>query len=60
MELGGAGLLEEDHWMLKVNLGDLETTGGEQEEYWLLAIKSARMAATLIRVQTHSARQPAD
>ncbi len=38
MELGEAGLLEEDRWMLEVNLGDLETTGGEQEEYWLLAI----------------------
>jgi hypothetical protein len=32
MELGGAGLLEENHWMLEVNLGDLDITGKEQEE----------------------------
>jgi hypothetical protein len=60
MDLGGAGLLEEDQWMLEVNLRDLETTGGEKEEYWLLAIKAARTAATLTRVQTHPALQPAD
>jgi hypothetical protein len=59
MELGEAGLLEEDHWMLEVNLGDLETTGGEQKEYWLLAIKAAWMAATLTRVQTKSTLQSA-
>jgi hypothetical protein len=41
MEQGKAGLLEEDHWMIEVNLGDMETTSGEQEEYWLLAIKAA-------------------
>jgi hypothetical protein len=38
MELGMAGLLEEDHWMMEVNLGDIESTTGEQEEYWLVAI----------------------
>jgi hypothetical protein len=38
MELGKAGLLEEDHWMVEVNLGDMETTSGGWEEYWLLAI----------------------
>ncbi len=59
MELGEAGLLEEDIWMLEVNLGDLETTGGEQEEYWLLAIKDARMAATLTWGQTQSTLQSA-
>ncbi len=49
MELGEAGLLEEDNWMLEVNLGDLESTSGEQEQYWLVAIKAAREAATLTR-----------
>jgi hypothetical protein len=44
MELGAAGLLEEDHWMMKVNL-DSKTTSGEQEVYWLLAIKSTWKAA---------------
>ena len=49
MELGEAGLLEEDNWMLEVNLGDLESTSGEQEQYWLVAIKAAWEAATLTR-----------
>jgi hypothetical protein len=47
MELGKVGLLEEDHWMVEVNLGDTDTTSGEQEEYWLLAIRAAREAAAL-------------
>ncbi len=47
MELGGDGLLEEDQWMLEVNLGDTEKSSGERGEYWLLAIKAARVALTL-------------
>ena len=35
--------------MMEVNLKDLETTSGEQEEYWLVAIRAAREAATLTR-----------
>jgi hypothetical protein len=54
MELGPAGLLEEDQWMMEVNLKDLETTSGEQEEYWLVAIQAAREAAILTR---HRAQQ---
>jgi hypothetical protein len=34
------GLLEEDQWMLEVNLGDMENNTGEQEQYWLVAIKA--------------------
>jgi hypothetical protein len=49
MELGTAGLLEEDHWMLEVNLGDMESTIREQEKYWLVAIKATREAALLTR-----------
>jgi hypothetical protein len=30
-----------------VNLGDLESTSGEQEQYWLVAIKAAWEAAML-------------
>lgn len=45
----GTGLLEEDHWMMEVNLGDMETTLGEQEEYWLVVIKATWVAATLVR-----------
>jgi hypothetical protein len=38
MEMGSGGLLDKDLWMMEVNLRDLETTSGEQEEYWLVAI----------------------
>jgi hypothetical protein len=47
MEMGTNGLLGKDLWMMEVNLGDLEMTSGEQEEYWLVAIQAAREAATL-------------
>jgi hypothetical protein len=60
MELGEAGLLEEDHWMMEVNLGDMENTSGEQEEYWLLTIKAMRVAATLTGQQGQSAQQATD
>ncbi len=55
----GAGLLEKDHWMTEVNLQDLETISREKEEYWLLAIKATRMAATISRAQTQSILQSA-
>jgi hypothetical protein len=57
MELGESGLLEEDQWMLEVNMGHLENTSGEQEEYWLLAIKAARVAASLAGRRGQSAQQ---
>ncbi len=38
MEMGSDGLLDKDLWMMEVNLRDLETTSGEQEEYWRVAI----------------------
>ena len=41
-ERGEDGLEEEDRWLLEVNLDDLETTSGETQTYWLLAIKAAR------------------
>lgn len=46
-ELGEEGLLEEDKYLLEVNLEDLETTNGERQEYWLLAIRAAREACRL-------------
>jgi hypothetical protein len=57
MEMGTDGLLDEDLWMMEVNLGDMETTSGEQEEYWLVAIRAAREAATLTRQRTQQARE---
>ena len=52
LEKGGDGLLEEDQWMMEVNLGDLENTLGEQEQYWLVAIRATREAARLKRQRT--------
>ena len=49
-DLGDAGLLEKDKYLAKVNLGDLETTLGERQHYWLLAIKTA-WKAKLLREQ---------
>ena len=46
-DLGDAGLLDEDKYLVEVNLGDLETTSGECQHYWLLAIKTARKAKLL-------------
>ena len=43
-ELGATELLEQGKYLLEVNLGDLETSSGEKQEYWLLAIRSARKA----------------
>jgi hypothetical protein len=54
MERGKTGLLEEDHWMMEVKLGDMENTSGEQEEYWLLAIRATRVAATIDRQQNRT------
>ena len=51
IELGGNGLAEEDRWMLEINLEDLESTSGETQEYWLLAILAAR-EYRLLRAQT--------
>jgi hypothetical protein len=60
MELGEAVLLEEDHWMMEVNLGDMENTSGEQEEYWLLAIKTTRVSAALARRQDQTVLSTGD
>ena len=56
-ELGGEGLLDEDRYLLEVNLDDLETTSGEWQEYWLLAIRAAREACNLRRQQTNNNAQ---
>ncbi len=49
MEQGTTGLLREDYWMMEVTLGDMETTTGEQEEYWLVANKATQEVAALPR-----------
>ena len=55
LELGGEGLEDEDKWLLEINLEDLETTSGETQEYWLLAILAARAASILRGQQTAAA-----
>ena len=48
-EQGDTGLLVEDRYLMEVNLEDLETSSGERQAYWLLAIKAAREAASIRR-----------
>ena len=49
LELGTEGLPQEDRYLLEINLEDLETTSGEKQTYWLLAIRAARRAHRLTR-----------
>jgi hypothetical protein len=46
-EMGYGGLLEEDQYLAEVNLEDLKTSSGEQQEYWLVAIRTTREAGVL-------------
>jgi hypothetical protein len=50
-DMGSVGLLEDDQFLAKVNLDDLESSSGEQQEYWLLAIRAAREAGRLKGLQ---------
>jgi hypothetical protein len=47
IELGEEGLEEKDHYLLEVNLEDLEHTTGEEQHYWLLHIQAARSERAL-------------
>ncbi len=47
MELGVSGLLQEDKYLMEINLENMETTSGERQEYWLLAITAGREAKIL-------------
>ena len=51
IEVGGAGLDEQDRYLLEINLEDLETSSGEDQYYWLLAIRAARDDRILRRRQ---------
>ena len=48
-DLGTEGLADEDKFLLEIKLEDLEESSGEQQEYWLLAIKAACAIWTLRR-----------
>ena len=47
LDRGGEDLEEDDKYLLDINLGDLDSTSGEKQEYWLLAIDAAREATRL-------------
>lgn len=49
IELGREGVDDDDDgkFLLKINLEGLDTTSGETQEYWLLAILAARDARLL-------------
>jgi hypothetical protein len=57
MEMGKEGLLEEDHLMMEINLGGMETISGEKEEYLLVAIRAAWEAAILTRQQNQRTQE---
>ena len=52
--LGTQDLQDEDHFLLEVNLEDLESSSGERQEYWLVAIQAARRASTIARDDSES------
>ena len=47
MELGFDGFVAMDRSLASVSLEDLESSSGDQQEYWLLAVKAARVAKAL-------------
>ena len=54
IELGGSGLDEQDRYLLEINLEDIETSTGEDQYYWLIAIRAARADRILRRWQQES------
>ena len=58
IELGGEGLDDDDLFLLEINLEDLESSSGETQEHWLLAIEAARESRRLrLQSQTASVQQ---
>ena len=47
MELGFDSFVEMDCLLASVSLEDLESSSGDQQEYWVLAVKAARVAKEL-------------
>jgi hypothetical protein len=45
--MGTEDLLEEDQYLVEVNLEDLENTSGERIENWLISIRAAQEASIL-------------
>jgi hypothetical protein len=51
MELGFDGFVDMDRSLALVTLEDLESSGSNRQEYWLLAVWAAQMAKTLAAEQ---------
>ncbi len=47
IDLGFEGFLPIDRSLAEVTVEDLESSGGQQQEYWLLAVRAARCAKTI-------------
>jgi hypothetical protein len=47
LSMGAENLMEDDKYLLECNHSDLATTNGEQQEYWLLTIKEARIGGVI-------------
>ena len=57
MDLGEEGLDPRDHYLLEINLEDLETTSGEEQQYWLLQLQAARLESQLRRAVNQNNNQ---
>ena len=51
---GGTGFDEQDRYLLEINMGDLDTSSGEEQYYWLLAIQAAIVDRGLKEMQVVS------
>jgi hypothetical protein len=51
LELGATELLQEDKYLMEINLEDMESTLGKCQEYWLLVITAAWEAKILRKQQ---------
>ena len=47
MEVGFEGFLDMDRLLASVALEDLEHSGGQNQEYWLAAVRAARVACEI-------------
>ena len=52
--MGEEGLDKRDHYLLEINLEDLETSTREDQHYWLLRTKAARYKLVLPRKNNDS------
>ena len=56
--LGEEELAEEDRFLLKINLDDLDHSTGEEQTYWLLALQAAKEARQLRLQQINNETAP--